>query len=453
MPDPKLQLRVRPSVQLRVTPQLKASLAILQKPILDLKAVVDQVLAENPFLEAESVPEQELSLEQITQTPGEPPDEGFDKETDPSAIETLQEKHDFLLSIQTAPTSLRDQLLRQLHLEAASPEDLRIGEAILDSLNSYGYVINPVAEIAQELGITEEAVGRVLTVIQSFEPAGVGARDLKECLLIQLKARGRENSLAWRLVSDHFEDLGKRRFPRITRRAGVPLDAVREAAKEIAALDPKPGSVFGRPAQSIVPDLVVEKVDDTLEVECLNGYLPKLKVRTEYRSLLGSKTKDIHSGELKEKLQEAIGLVKALEDRRRTMEKLAEALLTEQAEFFENGPGYLKPLTAKDLARKLHLHESTVSRAVSDKYIATPFGLFPIKDLFAKKVLTAAGKSHLKNQLREAVRGVIVQEDRLKPLTDQQIAEKLKTREIAVARRTVTKYREGLKILPARLRK
>lgn len=451
--DPKLQLRVKPSVQLRVTPQLRASLAILQKPILDLRTVVDQALAENPFLEAESTPERELSLEQITQTLSEPLDEGFDKETDPSSIEMLQEKHDFLLSLHTAPVSLHEELFKQLHLEVCSPEDLHIGEAILDRLNSYGYLINPVEEIAKELGVAEEDVGRVLTAIQSFEPTGVGARNLKECLLIQLKARAREKSLAWRLVSDYFEDLGKRHFPQIAHRAGVSLEAVREAAKEIAALDPKPGSIFEMPARPIVPDLVVEKVDDDLEVECLNGYLPKLRVRTEYRSLLRSKTKDIHSDELKEKLQEAIGLVKALEDRRRTMEKLAEALLTEQAEFFKNGPGHLKSLTAKDLAKKLHLHESTVSRAVSNKYIATPFGLFPIKDLFAKKVLTADGKSHLKNQLREAVRGVIAQEDRSAPLTDQQIVEKLKTQGITVARRTVTKYKEKLKILPARLRK
>lgn len=433
MPEPKLQLRVKPSVQLRVTPQLKASLAILQKPILDLKAVVDQVLFENPFLEAESTLEQE--------------------ETDPSSIENLQKKHDFLLDLHTVSVSLHEELLGQLHLEVSSPEELRIGEAILDSLNSYGYLINPVKDIAEGLGITEEAVCRALTVIQSFDPAGVGARNLKECLLIQLKTRGRENSLAWRLVDGHFENLGKRRFPQIARRAGVSLEAVREAAKEIAALDPKPGNVFGMPSQPIVPDLVAEQVGDQVEIECMNGYLPKLRVRAEYRSLLGSKTKDIHSDELKEKLQEAIGLVKALEDRRRTMKKLAEALLAEQAEFFEKGPGYLKPLTAKDLAKKLHLHESTVSRAVSNKTIATPFGLFSIKDLFAKKVLTAAGESHLKNQLREAVRGVIAEEDRSAPLTDQQIVEKLKTQGIAIARRTVTKYKEELKILPARLRK
>lgn len=451
--EPRLQLQIKPTVQLRVTSQMKLSLAILQKPVLELKEVIDQALTENPFLEAEGSPERELSLEQIAETFSDTQDDWLHEETDPSAVETLQGRHDYLLTLATPPTSLHEELSRQLQLSISSPEELRVGEAIIGNLNSHGYLTASAREIARELGLKEEKVSQALAVIQSFEPAGVGGRSLQECLMIQLKVKGHEESLAWKLVCHHFEDLAGHRFERIAKRLKVSADSIQEAVKEIRALDPKPGRAFGSSAQPIVPDLAVEKVGDRFEVECMNGYLPKLKVRTDYRSLLRPKTKDVPSDELREKLQEAIGIVKALEDRRRTMEKIAEVLLTEQAEFFEKGPEYLKPLTAKELSQKLGCHESTISRAIAEKYIATPCGLFPIKDLLAKKVSTAGGEEFLRNQLKEKVRAVIAQEDPLKPLTDQGIAEKLKAQGITVARRTVTKYREELKALPAHLRK
>lgn len=451
--EPRLQLRVKPTVQLRLTPQLRLSLEILQKPILDLKAVVDQALTENPFLEAEGSPERELSLEQMAETLSDTQDDWLHEETDLSAVETLQERHDYLLTLATPPTSLHEELSRQLQLSISSPEELQIGEAIIGHLNSHGYLTTSVGEIAQELGVKEEKISQVLAVIQSLEPAGVGARGLQECLTIQLKRKGREESLAWKLVSHHFEDLAGHRFERIAGRVKVPVDSIRKAVKDILALDPKPGSAFGTAAQPIVPDLAVEKVGDRFEVECMHGYLPKLKVRTDYRSLLRPKTKDTPSDELREKLQEAVGLVKALEDRRRTMEKIAEVLLKEQAGFFKNGPGSLKPLTAKELARKVGCHESTISRAVAEKYIATPWGSFPIKNLFAKKVSMSGGEELLQDQLKERIRQAIEQEDLSKPLTDGRIAAKLKAQGVAVARRTVAKYREELKILPARLRK
>ena len=432
---------------------MKLSLAILQKTVLELKGVVDQALSENPFLEAEGSPERELSLEQIAETFSDTQDDWLREETDPSAVETLQERHDYLLTLATPPTSLHEELSRQLQLSISSPEELQIGEAIIGNLNSHGYLTASVGEIARELGVKEEKVSQALAVIQSLEPAGIGARSLQECLMIQLKVKGREESLAWKLVCHHFEDLAKHRFEQIAERVRAPADSIREAVKEIRALDPKPGRAFGTSALAIVPDLAVEKVGDRFEVECTNGYLPKLKVRADYRSLLRPKTKDTPSDELREKLQEAVGFVKALEDRRRTMEKIAEALLTEQAEFFEKGPGSLKPLTAKELARKVGCHESTISRAIAEKYIATPWGSFPIKDFFAKKVSMSGGEEFLQDQLKESVRQVIKQEDPSKPLTDDRIAAKLKAQGVAVARRTVAKYREELKILPARLRK
>lgn len=451
--EPRLQLRVKPAVQLRLTPQMKLSLEILQKPILDLKTVVDQALAENPFLEAEGFPERELSLEQMAETFSDTQDDWLHEETDPSAVETLRDRHDYLLTLATPPTSLHEELSRQLQLSISSPEELRIGEALIGHLNSHGYLTASVGEIARQLGLKEDKVSQALAVIQSFEPAGVGARSLQECLMIQLKRKGCEESLAWKLVSHYFEDLAGHRFERIAKRLKVPANSIQKAVKEILALDPKPGSAFGTAAQPIVPDLSVEKVGDRFEVECMNGYLPKLKVRTDYRSLLRPKTKDTPSDELKEKLEEALGLVKALEDRRRTMEKIAEALLMEQAEFFKNGPGSLKPLSAKELARKVGCHESTISRSIAEKYIATPWGSFPIKDLFAKKVSMSGGAEFLQDQLKERIRQVVEQEDPAKPLTDGRIVEKLKAQGAAVARRTVAKYREKLKILPAHLRK
>ena len=450
----QLQLQQKPALQVRVTPKLKLSLIVLQKPMLELKAIVEQALAENPFLEAENPPEGELSLEQLNEARLESDEEETQEEKDTSAIETLKKQHDYISNLVTSPVTLYEYLQRQLRVSLTSPEDVKIGSEILGNLNHDGYLTTPIEEIALGLSVPEEAVLRVLGMIQTFEPYGVGARNLKECLLIQLKAKSREKSLAWRIVETCLDPLSRRQFKQIAKRMKVSLELVRETVKEIMKLDPKPGCSFARTAPPVIPDVTIEKQGDHLNVECCDGYIPRLTIQNEYNQLLkGIQKNDPSAKELKQKYQEAVWLVEALKAREKTLTKIAKALVKDQDDFFEKGPAALKPLTAHELARRMGLHPSTISRAIKDKYIATPFGIFPLSEFFPKKAKLASGEEKLSEQMKGYVKQAVARENSQIPLSDQVIVDQFKAEGISIARRTVAKYRKALGIPPAHLRR
>lgn len=452
--DLQLHLQQKPTLQVRITPKLKFSIAILQKPMLELKATIEQALAENPFLESESPLEDELSFEQLNETPFESDEEEFQGEKDESVIETLKKHHDYILNHVTSPVTLYEHLQRQLRVNLTSGEDVRIGSEILGNLNHDGYLTTPIEEIALGLSVPEEAALRVLGMIQTFEPYGVGARNLKECLLIQLKTKNREKILAWRIVETCLDYLSQRRLKQIAKRMKISLELVREAVKEIMKLDPKPGRSFAISAPPVIPDVTIEKQGNHLNVECCDGYIPRLTIQNEYNQLLkGTQKNDPNTKELKQKYQEAIWLVGAIKDREKTLAKIAKALVKDQADFFEKGPTALKPLTASELARRMDLHPSTLSRAIKDKYIATPFGVFSLSEFFPKKAKLASGEEKLSRQMKEYVQQAVAREDSQTPMSDQAIVDQFKDQGISIARRTVAKYRKALGIPPAHLRR
>jgi RNA polymerase sigma-54 factor len=296
----------------------------------------------------------------------------------------------------------------------------------------------------------------MLTVIQGMDPPGVGSRDLRECILLQLRSRGEEGSLAYRLVHDHFDDFLNHRWNEIARSLGLSAREVQDAADEVAKLDPKPGLRHAPDDETyILPDLIVDQVDGEYHVFLNDTNLPRLRLSRAYREVARDKNK--YKGENKEfiaaKLNSASWMIQAIEQRRQTMLKVMNFIVDRQREFFEKGVQYLKPLTLREVADHIEMHESTVSRVTNEKFAQTPRGVFPLKFFFSSGLSTASGEDISARGVKDKIRTLVQQENVTRPLTDQKIVELLDSDGIQIARRTVAKYRDQLGILPARMRK
>jgi RNA polymerase sigma-54 factor len=296
----------------------------------------------------------------------------------------------------------------------------------------------------------------MLAVIQHLEPAGIGARDLRECLLLQLENDGEEDTLTYRLVDEAFDDLIAHRWTELAKRHGVDPKDVQAAADELARLDPKPGLRFASVREEyVIPDLIVEKIDEEYRVFLNDGGMPRLRISKVYQQIAGDRKKFV--GENREfvtqKLNSAAWLVQAIEQRRQTMLKVMHFIVDRQRDFFEKGVERLRPLTLREVADVLEMHESTVSRVTSQKYVQTPRGVFPLKFFFSSSLGTTTGEDASSRAVKAQIRKLVDDEDQSKPLTDAAIVDALKQRGIQIARRTVAKYREQLGILPARMRK
>jgi RNA polymerase sigma-54 factor len=295
----------------------------------------------------------------------------------------------------------------------------------------------------------------MLALIQGFYPPGVGARDLRECLLIQLQRGGRESSLEYRIVAEHMEDLGRRRFPEIARRMGISVDEVQTAANKIARLNPRPGQVFAAAPQNyVLPDVTVEKVDGDYQVILNNEQIPHLRISNIYKDIIaqgnnGAEVKDY----IRDKIRSGKFLIRSIHQRQQTISNIAHQIVTRQRDFFEHGPSHLKPMTMAEIANAVGVHETTVSRAVSGKYMATPQGIFEMKYFFTSGYQTATGESMSNTSVKEAILDLVKHEDGNAPLSDQEIVEILTERGIPIARRTVAKYRTELNILPSHMRR
>jgi len=295
----------------------------------------------------------------------------------------------------------------------------------------------------------------MLTLIQSFYPPGVGARDLRECLLIQLKREGRQNSLEYKIISEHMQDLGKRRFPEIARRMGISVEQVQKCANNIALLDPRPGQIFAAAPQNyVLPDVTVEKVNGDYQV-ILNGeQIPHLRISNTYKDIMAQ---DGNGGEVKDYIRDKIRsgkfLIKSIHQRQQTISNIAHQIVKRQRDFFEHGSAHLKPMTMVQIADAVGVHETTVSRAISGKYIATPQGVFEMKYFFTPGYQTSSGESMSNTSVKEAILDLVKDEDGNAPLSDKEIVEILSKRGIPIARRTVAKYRTELNILPSNMRR
>jgi len=490
-----MHLSQRLTQSLVLAPQLQQSLALLQAPTLELKALVEQELQQNPVLE--EAPDTETDNREDTQNeraaevvdPTEPPaDLNFDPASEKNSSEPVddfqaeferlvqldqewrdhfaqtnlptrasaeeEEKRQFMFDSLVAATSLQEMLIEQMR-ESALAADLRpIAEMLIGNIDDYGYLKATVEELATSTGLPADKILEVLKVIQGFDPPGVGARDLRECLMLQLERVGHQNTLEYRIVSDFMEALGKRRIPEIARGTGLDVDDVQDALERIARLEPRPGRAFAPDnEQYILPEVFVHRDNGELIVTTNNEHIPHLRISNTYKDLMaqGQNSPEVRNY-IREKIRAGKFLIKSLHQRQQTILNIAKEIVARQREFMEKGVSCLKPLTMVQVAQVVGVHETTVSRAVSGKYMQTPQGIFEMKYFFTAGIQTATGDVS-NTTVKDMIAEIFKQEDPSKPLSDQEVVRMLKEKDIVIARRTVAKYRTELNILPSNLRK
>jgi RNA polymerase sigma-54 factor len=487
--DARIVLQQRLSQQLVMTPQLRQAIKILQVSRAELETLVDQELTENPVLE-ENLDEK---VEGQTEVPtvdgqngaedyqvaeGEKPEveqaasvgeidwkeyaENYSNDIHGSTGHSSSGADDddrraALENVLVKRTLLPDHLMWQLRLSDLSDLEKEVGAMIVGSLDQDGYLPMQTEEIAflADTWPDVEIVDRVLRRMQDFDPPGVAARDLSECLLIQLRQLGAtEDALACRIVRNFLPMLESRRFDRLARDLGVSIDQIAEATKVIAVLEPKPGRDFGdSDTRYVTPDVHVHKVGDELIVTLNEEGLPRLRVSSFYRRMLGTNGSPEARGYIQEKMRAAAWLIKSIHQRQRTLYMVTSSIVKFQLEFLEHGVSHLRPLVLKDVANDIGMHESTVSRATAGKYVHTPQGTFELKYFFTSSLRGGQGAEVSAESVKEKIREIIAKEDARKPLSDQYIAEVLAKEQIDIARRTVAKYRELMGILPSSKRK
>jgi RNA polymerase sigma-54 factor len=473
----KHSLHLTQTQKLIMTPRLQQALKLLQVPTLELQQILKQEVLQNPLLEeVDEVTEQEdldreaSADEQNNEETEDPAEEDpidwtdylQDGALDRTYMPPSETSVEFLEKVPATRTTLAESLLEQLHFLNLPQEHMRISEFIVGSIDERGWLVTAVEDIAESLGRPVQEIENVLRVVQALEPAGVGARDLRECLLLQLEARGEKDEMAWRMIHDHFDHLVNRRFQEIARLLKVSVLEVQDAADGIASLHPRPGTlVSAEDPKYVVPDLLVERVDDEYVVMLNDRNVPRLRISAAYGDVIASnKRRPDATAEQKQtreyiqgKLASAKWLIQTIEQRRRTMIKVMNCIVREQREFFDKGIAFLRPLTLAAVARQIDMHESTVSRVCSGKYVQTPRGVFELKFFFSSGLATDDGEDVSARTAKNTIKGLIDEEDKMDPLSDQRIAELLHEKGLQIARRTVAKYREQMQILPARLRR
>ena len=473
-----MDMKMTPSMKLGqrlvMTPKLQQALKLLQVPTLELEQILKQEMMQNPMLEEVDLGDDDEETADETTDETEEQEEATaeddDAETDFDIDEYLddgfksigwepeqEELDERFERVAVAPESGTEKLINQLKLSVDSDLELEIGEYLVGSLNNDGFLSVELDEVARVFETDVETVERVLAVIQDFDPPGIGARNLQEALLLQLRAQGRGDGLAAAVVRDHFDSLKNRKFAEIARDLRVSPKEVQEIAAEIGHLDPRPGlSTFGDDARYVTPDLVVEKVEGEYVVYLNDSNIPRLRVSRAYAEEL-SRNRNGGDTETRkfivDKLQSARWLIQTIEQRRRTIVKVMQSIVEEQRDFFDKGPVALKPLTLQQVANRIGMHESTVSRVTTNKYVQTPRGVFELKYFFSSSLDTDDGDSMSSKAAKTRIREIIEKEDKAKPMSDQKIVDMLKAEGLNIARRTVAKYREQLNILPARMRK
>ncbi|MBN2097099.1 MAG: RNA polymerase factor sigma-54 [Candidatus Omnitrophica bacterium] len=448
--------------RLVLTPNMRQALHILQLPLLELKKYLQEKVVENPLLE-ESNEEQEKEqtqtdelLDNLLQNQTEAP-EYFDSDNDNTSYgQEQQKKQAYKESLLRYSPSLQEHLIQQLNLSSGlTPAQYQIGQLIIGNVDENGYLDATLEELRETSLAGKAEIKKVLSLIQTFDPPGVGSSSLKECLLIQLKQQNKEHSLSAKILQRYLTDLEKRKYEHLAQLFKVAPNKIEEAVKEIASLEPKPGRPFASfPNSYINPDLFIQKQKGQYEIILNDEELPALQISSRYRKLLEDKKVPKNTKHyLKQQLHSAVWLIKAVAQRQATLLNLVQFLIKEQKEFLEKGTRYLKPLTVEKIARAIKRDKSTVSRVIANKYIQTPSGIIALRDFLSQGVKVKPGKFISSKNIKVQIEELIKNEDIQHPLTDEKIVEILKERQIHLARRTAAKYREQLKILPANLRK
>ncbi|TLN00175.1 RNA polymerase factor sigma-54 [bacterium] len=448
------------SQKLMMTPELRMAISILQYSALELAEFIDQELTENPVLEARDETAEPDSDDSVMDKAESAESEKFDIEwqeyfADGSDLGyqqegryTDREEIRFENFLAAAPT-LTDHLVMQLNLTGISPGEKAVGEFLIGNTDANGYLEGSLTEAAAACGVEEATVEKVLAVIHSFDPPGVGARNLKECLLIQCKHLNLAHTILPEVISSHLNDLALGKLNKIAETLGVPVQEVQRAADRLRTLDPKPGRYFSHADDTryIVPDVVIERVNGEYVVLVNDTTAPRLGVSPVYRDILAGKFSDPDTAKyIEQKLNSALWLIKSIEQRRLTLYKVTQTLVEMQRDFLDRGVKYLKPLNLKHVATALGFHESTISRATAGKYIQTPQGVFEMKYFFAGGVETVNGTMASAETIKRTVKEMIGAEDHTKPLSDQKIADILNCQGIEISRRTVAKYRDEMGI-------
>lgn len=496
----RMTVNITQKPMLVMTPKLQQAIKILQMHRLELAQYINQQMEQNPVLEfADTIEEadeisedtdevdklnteiSEANLDVDTGLPDDDVNSLASKDDSPELDVTSDEFGDFdweryfedtfpvTKNEWEAPSeddlrdntiteqeSLDEHLLWQLRMAVESEKDYTIGEAIIGNIDEDGYLMATLEEIAQNTETEIAEVERLLKVIQVFDPIGVGSRNLKECLLIQLQQLGLKDTIAYEIVEKNLlEFLESNRIPQLAKELGVEMDIVQAAAKVISNLEPRPGRQFSSErSEVIVPDVTVEKVDDKYSV-FVNDSGPGLRVSPYYRSLLSKKNSLPSEAReyIRDNIQSAAWLLMNIERRYSTIQRVTESIFEEQKDFLDKGPSYLKPLTLKDIAAKLGNHESTISRVTTNRYVQTPWGVYELKKFFTSGISTKDGGMTSSTSVKEAIKEIVDNENPKKPLNDDEIVQKLSGKGIKIARRTVNKYRSELDIPSASKRK
>ena len=458
------------SLQQVLAPQLQQSLLILQAPLLELRNLVQQEMETNPVLEELSTEINSDEREETKTTEEEDFKEEFDQlaklddewrdymsqsSSYSGRSQEDEEKRQFFFDSIVTQETLQQHLMGQLNQTALNANDRKTAELIIGNIDDSGFLQATPEEMSMNTGIPQENFEHMLTLIQSFYPPGVGARDLGDCLLIQLKRAGKQGSLEYKIISEHMQDLGKRRFPEIARRMGISVEQVQKCANNIAQLDPRPGQVFAEAPQNyVLPDVTVEKVDGEYQITLNGEQIPHLRISNTYKDIMsqdgnGSEVKDY----IRDKIRSGKFLIKSIHQRQQTISNIAHQIVARQREFLDQGSAHLKPMTMVQIADAVGVHETTVSRAISGKYMSTPQGVFEMKYFFTPGYQTTGGESMSNTSVKEAIMDLVKEENSASPLSDKEIVEILSERGIPIARRTVAKYRTELNILPSNMRR
>jgi RNA polymerase sigma-54 factor len=467
----KLGLSARLSQRLILTPSLQQAIKLLPLTTLELAEVLEQEVMENPLLE--EVPlEEKLSTDEIAnqeateQQEKEDPlkeievekffedyfDDGAERRSRPSEVPEMPPIENTL----TAATDLYDHLLWQLHMSVSDELTVEIAEAVIHNLDEDGMLRASLDEVANMGPFPREEVEKALGVVQSFDPPGVAARDVSECLRLQLHHLGLEGSPADVMVRDHMKQLQSHQYAEIGRQMGLPPDEVSHHVEIIKGLDPKPGIKYSPDRSTyILPDVFVVKEGDEYKIVLNDDGLPKLRISPTYRRMLEEKEPGSEETRnyVKDKLRSALWLLKSVDQRQRTIYKVAESIVRHQRAFLDHGITHLRPLVLRDVATDIGMHESTVSRVVANKYMHTPRGVYELRFFFHSGITSSMGEAISSVTIKDRIRKMIDEEDAVRPLSDSRIAEVLEADGLPLARRTVAKYREELRIPPSNLRK
>ncbi|MSU27529.1 MAG: RNA polymerase sigma-54 factor [Pedosphaera sp.] len=493
-----LYLSQKMSQSMVLAPQLQQSLALLQAPILELRAQVEAELEQNPVLEelvnAEMDVEEKASKEtdEAAEPPGlaEPPTDltsdsvpekvssepadDFQAEFDKLAqldqewrdhyaqsnapsrtSEEDEERRQFMFDSLVVRQSLQEMMLEQVREAELTPEQMPLAEMIVGNIDERGYLTASIEELAASTGMALEKFVAALKVVQSFQPPGVAARDLGECLKLQLERAGRQETLEYKIVTGHMEALGRRRFPEIARALNQDVVDIQEATDRIGHLEPHPGRAFLPDNQQyIIPEVFVQKVGEDWVVTLNNEQVPHLRISNHYKDLMARSETDPATREyIRDKIRAGKFLIKSLHQRQQTIHNIGTEIVKRQRDFMELGRAHLKPLTMNQVAEVVGVHETTVSRAVSGKYMETPHGVFEMKHFFTSGFTSADGQAVANTSIKDMVAEIIKGEDQFAPLADDAIVKLLVAKGITIARRTVAKYRGELNILPSNLRR